>query len=212
MKNYHILMADIIDSSQKDARILMRDFKTIAARLNKQYKKAFYSPITITLGDEFQCVVRSLKAGLDIIFAFEEEIIHSGASFKLRYVLNFGEIDTPINSENAYGMMGNGLTEAREMLEELKKSEGRFTVNAGGAREKEIINLAFKLYQSEIDDWKTKDYYLIREFLKLTDYKKVAKKLGKDSSLMWRRSKSLGIENYLEAKNLLTLLSDTYCV
>ena len=208
MKNYYILMADIIESSHKDAKQLMKEFKEIAGKINKKHKESFFSPITITLGDEFQCVVRSLRAGFDIIFAFEEGIIDHDANFKLRYVLNYGEIDTPINSKKAYGMLGDGLTEARDTLEKQKKSKERFIIKIEDPLREETINMAFKLYQYVTDDWKPKDYYLVREFLELGDYKEVAKKLGKDSSLMWRRAESLAIEYYLEAKRLLILLSE----
>lgn len=208
MKNYYILMADIIDSGHKDGKRLMKEFKKISDKLNEECKESFLSPITITLGDEFQCVVRSLLAGFDIIFAFEEEIVNHDANFKLRYVLNFGEIDTPINSKKAYGMLGDGLTEARDTLEKQKKSKERFIIKIEDPLREETINMAFKLYQYVIDDWKPKDYYLVREFLELGDYKEVAKKLGKDSSLMWRRAESLAIEIYLEAKKLLFLLAE----
>jgi hypothetical protein len=201
-------MADVIDSSHKDPRILMAIFKQIAEKLNKQYKELFFSPITITLGDEFQSVVRSLKAGLDIIFAFEEEIIHNEANFKLRYVLNYGEINTPINSESAYGMLGKGLIETREMLEGQKKSKDRFIINIEEKRKKNTIKKAFSLYQYLIDEWRPKDYDLISELIKQKHYSEIAEKLGKDPSSIWRKSKSLEIDVYLEAKELLLLLSE----
>ena len=127
MKHY-ILMADIVRSSKHDANILMREFREISNNINSEFKNAFLSPITITLGDEFQSIINSLKSGIEVIISFEEQILQFKEKFKLRYILNYGEIDTPINPNQAYQMLGEGLADTREMLEDLKKSDKRFFV------------------------------------------------------------------------------------
>jgi len=205
MKNY-ILMADIIKSSQKNAKSLMNNFKKIATQVNSDFEEAFYSPITITLGDEFQSIVKSLKDGIDVVIAFEELIIKHKNDFKLRYVLNYGEIDTPINRETAYGMLGPGLTESRKILEIQKHEDSRFFIKNSNSELSEKLNLAFFMYQSFLDDWKVKNYDIVSSFLEYKDYKQVAKILKKNTSLMWKREKGLKIKKYLSAKKLIYLL------
>src|ERR1700731_4801117 len=107
---YLILMGDVIGSRKKDQLMLINSFKETINAVNKEKKNDFLSPMTITLGDEFQSVIKNLSAALDIIFSIEEEIAASGKNFKLRYILEEGEIETPINSKIAYGMLGSGLT------------------------------------------------------------------------------------------------------
>jgi len=58
-----------------------------------------------TLGDEFQSVIKNLPAALDIIFSIEEKIAAGGQDFRLRYVLEEGKIETPLNRKIAYGMI-----------------------------------------------------------------------------------------------------------
>jgi hypothetical protein len=206
MKHY-ILMADIIESSQKASAALMNDFKEISNQINTDFKRAFHSPITITLGDEFQSIVKSLQDGIQVIIAFEESLIQSKKDFKLRYVLNYGDIDTPLNREKAYEMLGKGLTEARDMLEIQKNNGRRFLIRDKDPELSELLNQAFFIYQSFMDDWKIKDYDIVSAFLEHEDYKQVASALKKNTSLMWKRGKSLKINEYLAAKKLIYLLT-----
>ena len=196
-------MADIVNSSETNAYYLMRDFKEFSFRINNKFRDDFLSPITITLGDEFQSIIRTLRSGIDIIISFEEAIIKDQKNFKLRYILNYGDIDTPINRDAAYGMLGPGFIQARKLLSELKDTRDRYLFQLANPVLSEKLNLIFRLYQMIIDGWQNKDYGLIGEFLADRDYKTVAEKLNKDRSLIWRREKSLKISEYFTAKNLI---------
>jgi hypothetical protein len=201
-------MEDIINSRKYKASTLMDDFKKTCNTINHDFRGAFLSPITITLGDEFQSIVSSLKEGIDIIINFEEKIIFTRKYFKLRFVLHYGDIETQINPDKAYEMLGAGLTEARNMLEVEKHKDKRFIIDVDNSKLSLQLNLAFFLFQSIVDKWKYKDYSTISAFLKYKDYKKVAKVIKKDVSSVWRREKGLKINEYTSAKELLHSLSD----
>ncbi|MCX6564293.1 MAG: SatD family protein [Candidatus Aminicenantes bacterium] len=203
MSQHYILMADIVKSSDKNAHYLMQDFKEFCSRISQRFHNDFISPITITLGDEFQSVIRSLKAGVDIILFFEEDIIKEQKHFSLRYVLNFGEIETPLNNDAAYGMLGPGLLKARNALADLKETNDRFFFSLGNQILSEKLNLIFRLYQMIVDNWQCKNLSLVGEFLRNRDYKAVAEAMNKDRSLMWRREKSLNISEYFDIKKLI---------
>ncbi len=207
MKHY-ILMADIIKSSDQNPNVLMDAFRKVTSDINLKYKKEFESPITITLGDEFQSIVKSLKVGLEVIINLEEHLIEQKRKFKLRYVLNYGEIATPINPNIALQMYGEGLTKARSLLGSQKKEKDRFLIENIDAVLSRKINLTFNMYQSIVDEWKYRDFKVIASFIKHKDYKKVAIELEKDRSLMWRREKSLNIKEYFIVKELIFLLAD----
>ncbi|MDN5203620.1 SatD family protein [Fulvivirgaceae bacterium BMA10] len=202
-----ILMADVIESSEKDGKSLMLDFKELVREINMQYKQDLLSPLTITLGDEFQGVVKNLRKSLEIIFSLEESIILKKHNFKLRYVLNQGEIDTDLNPEYAHEMLGSGLTNARNMLNGMKSGDERFNVNVQPFSLTNSLNKAFLLFQSFYDDWSDKQLKTVAAFLEHRDYKQVAKLLGKDSSSVWRREKSLKIKEYFTAKELILSLA-----
>jgi hypothetical protein len=206
MNRYYILMADIIGSRNKDGNLVMEGFRDLVAKISSEYRSSFLSPLTITLGDEFQSVVKSLPTGIEIIFAIEELILKREMDFKLRYVLYFGPIDTKINRKIAYGMLGEGLTETRQLLENNKTNRSRFLIRTAENDLSEKLTLAFVMFQSVLDDWSMKDRRIVKEFLLCDDYKKIAKRLKKDVSLLWRRRKSLKIAEFQVIKKLITLL------
>lgn len=205
-------MADIIGSRNKDQNKLMVDFKEITKSITMEHKEWFLSPITIILGDEFQCVANDLLDSVRILFEIEEKIIKEEKGFKLKYVLVEGKIETPINKKTAYEMMGPGLTRARELLTDLKKSiSSRFNCELIAEKMGYDLNLAFVIYQSFVDGWNIKkDYYVVAEFLETDDYKKVAVKLNKNRSLMWKRQSNLKIRQYKALKKLVEDLVEDY--
>lgn len=212
MENYYILMADIIKSREKNSIAIMDDFKEVVAKVKDDLRERFLSPPTITLGDEFQSIVASSVAGIEVIFALEEMLLELKKEFKFRYILYYGRIDTLINAEIAYGMMGEGLAEARGLLGKHKTKKSRFFFKLMNETLSSELGLAFTLYQSIIDDWKARDFPILRQFFFDDDYKKVANHLNKDASLIWRRKKSLRLNEYWAIKQLIMLLlKETPC-
>jgi hypothetical protein len=202
-----ILMADVIDSSKKDSKFLMKSLKSTIKAINESNHN-IVSPLTITLGDEFQGVVKTIDDGIKIIFQIEEYILQNQFDFKLKYVLNFGEIETKINTSIAYEMLGQGLTTARDRLGKLKKEEERFLILLGSDQKQleTLLNKSFILYQNLVDSWKAKDYLIVSEFIKKFDYKSVAKIVAIDESNAWRRRKSLKIKEYETIKEIIVML------
>ncbi|WP_026464594.1 SatD family protein [Adhaeribacter aquaticus] len=199
-------MADIQNSSKQKGKALMEDFAQVVQTINQAHANNLLSPLTITLGDEFQGIVKGLAEAISLIVALEEQIIQQHKTFKLRYVLHYGEIDTPINKEIAYGMLGSGLTYTRHHLEELKMKRGeRFFTSTNAGKKDEILNKLFFLYSSIIDGWNQKDVATASLFIQLLDYKKVAVHLNKDRSLLWRKEKTLRMQEYFTTRELLFL-------
>jgi SatD family (SatD) len=202
--DYHILMADIVNSRNHNSNKLILEFRQIINHINKKWAKEIISPLTITLGDEFQGIISTSENAYKIIFDIEEEIIKNNQKLKLRYVFNIGNIDTPINKNIAYEMLGEGLTTAREKLNELKKNKNRFQIiTKQNTKAQEIMNNLFRIYSSYIDNWKPSDFYIIKEFLLNKHYQEIAESLNINISSSWRRQKSLNIEAYSISKNLI---------
>jgi len=204
-----ILMADIIDSRKNDQKALMETFKRLTDDVNKRNKRWLRSPITITLGDEFQCVVKNTAKAIAIILQLEEKLIIENAGFKLRYVVYQGPIDTPINEDIAYGMLGEGLTKAREALESSKATNNRYAIHLHKQQAAIALTASMSIYQNITEDWKLeKDHALICKFLELKDYKLVAEALGKTRSQIWKRHRNLKIEAYFAIKQVTQYIAD----
>lgn len=202
-------MCDVIDSRSKTSNLLIENFKKCKNYINKVYSYKIISPLTITLGDEFQGLILDLRTSIEIIIAIEEYCIINDFQFKLRYVLIYGEIETEINTKIAYEMLGTGLTEARNNLNLLKKKNNRFLIDTKNTIQNSLINNSFKIFQQLVDKWnRKKDTQLLSSFIKNKDYKLVAKELNIDRSQIWKKEKSLNISSYLSIKEVLTTIPD----
>jgi hypothetical protein len=209
-KDHIILMADIINSQKTDQKLLMHHFQKVTNETNLSKKKYLLSPLTITLGDEFQGIIENLESALQIIFHLEEKIIQEHYGFQLRYVVFEGEIDTPINKDIAYGMLGDGLTNAREALVKIKNTSERYFISLRNKNISEAVNKSMLIYQSITDDWKVdKDYELITSFIHHRDYKAVAEDQKKTRSQIWKRKKNLKIEEYFAIKEVVNYITHT---
>lgn len=199
-----VLMADIVGSRKKNGQELMKAFAEMTSLVTVKKRKNFLSPITITLGDEFQCVVKTLRDGVEVVFLMEELIVRKKLNFKLRYVLHYGKIETEINPKTAHGMLGPGLTHARKLLSELKgKGRHRVLISTSNDAGDKLMNDCFFIYTGYVDSWNIGDYETIAMFWDLKDYKKVANKLCKDVSLLWRKEISIFIRQYATIKNVI---------
>lgn len=208
MAKGYVIMGDIVNSANKDGKQLMTDFKLVAEKVKKKHKSSFLSPITITLGDEFQAIVDTLTAAVEVIFTFEETLVREAIDINMRYVVQYGTVDTDINSKIAYEMLGEGLTAAREHLIQLKKNRDLrlafYLQNAGQAK---TIEQLFFVFTTIIDKWKIKDAELLGAFIELGDYKTVADRLSLNRSQLWKREKALMIREYLALRSAIHYLS-----
>ena len=206
-EKHYILMADVKDSRRKKGNKLMNDLKSVVNETSVDYKSSFVSPITITLGDEFQSIVKSLSEGLDIVFNMEEYRIHNQIDFELRYVIYQGEIDTAINTTVAHEMVGEGLTNARETLQGLKKKNQNYYIYLDNQTKSKYLNQLFFLYHSEVSGWHKKDYEVIGYFLAGKDYRQIAKIINRDASSVWRKERTLKMKEYFTLKELIKTLA-----
>lgn len=208
MANYFILMGDVVASRRVDARELRRHLKSLVASCNSDLKSLILSPYTITLGDEFQGIALSLRAIAESIFYFEETRVKKKYHFKLHYVGLYGEIQTPINREIAYEMMGPGLTQARALLTDRYRGRPRFVFDLPDRRLSNNLTRLCKVIDSITDRWNVEDYPLIADMLMNSSNAEVAVKHDKNRSQIWKRRKHLLITEYKLIKDVLLELVD----
>lgn len=207
MKTF-IFMADVLDSRKHAPAQLAQQLRLLVEQAQIQFSHAIRSPLTITLGDEFQGVINTLPDALHLMVWFEEKRIQQALPFKLRMLVHQGEIETTINSNIAYGMLGQGLTDAREHLQSMKKSNHRFWVSGLIDKpEKEgVLNHTLSIYQNLVESWTPTEAQFAASFMKNDDYKWVALQSGKSPSTTWRRRKNLNMDSYFSSKYLLNTL------
>ena len=202
--NYIILMADIINSREANQALLMQSFKEVIHKINEDQKDLILSPLTITLGDEFQAIFSKLSDAIEVLISLEEKKILENKRFQLRYIIVEGAIETPINRKIAYEMLGEGLTRARTLLNKAKAGKTNYTVDLKDKARSKALEDAFLVFSSIKSKWdKEEDLPAIRGFLRNEDYKIIADALHKDRSQIWRKEKSLQISQYLAIRSVI---------
>ncbi len=199
-------MGDVVNSSDYDGELLSKGLKELVESTNKKFSKDILSPLTITLGDEFQGVLNSVSTGIDLLFHLEEELLITEPDFKLHYVLLLGEIETEINPDIAYEMMGKGLTEARKMLSSKKRNRKRFRFKLQNKEQTEQLSNLFEVLDTIILNWKKEDYPLILDMINNDNNSEVGDLHDKNRDQIWKRRKTLMINEY----NLLKDFIKTY--
>ncbi|MEP2446092.1 MAG: SatD family protein [Balneola sp.] len=203
--SYPIFMGDVVNSSDYDGEVLSKGLKELVESTNKKFGKAILSPLTITLGDEFQGILSSVSSGIDLLFHLEEELLRTEPDFKLHYVLLLGEIETEINPDIAYEMMGKGLTEARKMLSSKKRSRKRFRFKLQNKEQTEQLSRIFEVLDTIILNWKKEDYPLILDMIKNDNNSEVGELHDKNRDQIWKRRKTLMINEYNLLKDFIKI-------
>jgi len=204
-------MGDIIKSARYSYDEL-KIFRKIINEINTN--NAFTSPLTITLGDEFQGIVNSLNEAVDVLFKIEEQLILAHYPFQLRYSIGYGSIITPINSEVAHGMYGEGLTITRELLEKSKRDKRRrIDVYLPNTKFSDILNELFFVYHSFPDNWNKKSFEVAAWFHEHgAYYQDVAEKEKKTVAQIWKREKNLRLREYFATQDTIRKVSQIFSI
>lgn len=117
-----VLMGDLVHSeAAPSTEALHARFNAAVGRANAAHAGQLVSPLTITLGDEFQGLARTLAASARIARGLRLDL--RGSGIDCRFVIGLVEIQTPVNPDKAWNMMGPGLGRARDLLNEKKAGQ-----------------------------------------------------------------------------------------
>lgn len=208
VREYHIVMADIIESRSKPGKTVSRQLESIVRAANKA--PGVISPFVVTLGDEFQGIVANLHSACQSILQFEYQSLKQNVEFRLRYSLHKGVIETPINRERAHGMLGPGLTRAREMLNEKAPGRPRVLVDLGNSSLDDTLQHLFSVLTALKDRWKVRDYALVMAMLAEDNDSRVAKEFEKNRSQIWKRRNTLLVQEYRSIASVIAWVSNEF--
>lgn len=147
----YILMGDVIKSRQKDSELLWNDLNEIVKNANDKFVIDILSPLQIKIGDEFQVVMKDIASMLQLLYYLN--VYFTYKNIKVRFAIGYGDIETVINSSSANNMMGKGLTETYEILND-KKDPNRYRFYIQENKNIEIALNSIGLLLSEIEQMK----------------------------------------------------------
>lgn len=217
MTKYIALIGDIIDSKQiKERESFQESLKETFININKEYKSTIASNFTLTIGDEFQAL---LKVDGKLMQLLDSLYIQIPADFRLG--LGYGEITTKIDPSLSIGADGEAFWKARDAIKYV------YTNNYNGRS-----NILFKSHNEGLDST-INSLFILTESLKFqwTDLQKetfakmleegiysesfnqqeFASKLGISESSLSKRLTASNIKIYLRGRQEITkILEDNY--
>lgn len=114
-----LLMGDIVGSEHAlSPDALHRQFNDAIEAANTRHAQDLVSPLTITLGDEFQGLMTSLVGAMHAARDLRLGLMAQGID--CRFVIGKVTLTTPVNPDRAWNMMGPGFGRAREILNDKK--------------------------------------------------------------------------------------------
>lgn len=150
-RKYLVLIGDIIASSSLDGRAkVQKRFEAACRALNGEAEAlGILSPLTITLGDEFQAVFSRPDSIWECLFRLEAAL----DPVQIRFSLGAGTISTALNRNNALGMDGPAFHAARNGMSVLKQEAGRYRVS-GLVNNDVLINGTLAYIAHHREKWK----------------------------------------------------------
>ncbi len=134
---YCVVMGDLVQSEASvSTNALHRDFNLAVEAANAAYRPDLASPLTITLGDEFQGLVRNIDAALSVTRKVRWQLLENAVP--CRFVIGMVSLATPLNPDRAWNMMGPGLATAREILDH-KRDPNAYRFSLPGQPTLEIL-------------------------------------------------------------------------
>lgn len=121
--DYVAIIGDVLDSRKiRDRRDFQRHFKQVLATINEKYFDDLASNFTITLGDEFQGLLKNRAHVITII----TEIEMAMAPFELRFGIGIGDVTTDISFEHSSEIDGPAYHRARQMIDEVERKKTQY--------------------------------------------------------------------------------------
>jgi len=121
-QRYAVVMGDLVRSeSSLPIELLHERFNQAVDHQNLEHAAKLISPLTITLGDEFQGLTHTVTQAIEIARGLRLELL--AEKIDCRFVIGTVEIKSPLNSSKAWNMMGPGLARARKKLNQKKADQ-----------------------------------------------------------------------------------------
>jgi hypothetical protein len=183
---YAILMGDIVDSeSAPSIKAVHRTFNTAVDSANKTHAANIASPLTITLGDEFQGLLTTLLYAWDVAAAMRIRLLVANVS--CRFVIGTATLETPLNTKQAWNMMGAGLSTARDKLNDKKAANAyRFSLPGEPIIESLMDAVGDALTQTELEWTPTQLSYFAKIRETKRTHSEVAKGLGVSARSLYK--------------------------
>ena len=209
---YIAIIGDIVSSKELDNRNeCQRKLKKILNSINGKYEAGIASKFMITLGDEFQGLLKNGADTVKIISEIEVKMY----PIRIRFGIGIGKITTDINSDIPLGADGPAYYNARKMMEVIKSTEKKnrssdsniMIASEDNASLDRLVNTILSLSTAIKSKWTDRQREIAFDCIEHGDNQvKAAERLGISQSSV---QKGLSNANYYSYKNAMDIISET---
>ncbi|SRR6056297_892523 len=207
MKRHIVLIGDLVGSKElgnKDREKFQARLSDKISQINQE-SDSIISPLTITLGDEFQAVYKDMSA----LIADSWSILTALHPVGVRFSVGIGEIFTPINSEQALGMDGPAFHSARDGMDQVKESGGTYCVKLGSSKDQSdatqslvsLVNYSLMFLSNEMGNWKETRLQVLTMLNDGLSIKEIAEAIGISESAVYKNREEGNLNLFLEIKD-----------
>ena len=204
---YLALIADVIDSKMVQARFnLQKQLEETLQKMNGFFADYLASCFTLTLGDEFQALLKMNAPVFQIIDTLRSELTPT----QLRFGIGLGEIVTAIDPLQSIGADGPAYWNARAAINLVhqKNDYGNTQIyfSSGNDSQDLLVNALIASGEAIRSSWRDSQEEILLDLLKRSVYSEtfsqqdLAQSLAINPSALSKRLKSSSIRVYLRGR------------
>ena len=204
---YLALIADVIDSKMVQERFdLQKQLEKTLQTMNELFGEFLASSFTLTLGDEFQALLKADAPVFQIIDTLRSELTPT----QLRFGIGLGEIVTDIDPLQSIGADGPAYWNARAAINLVhqKNDYGNTQIYFSSGKEKQdfFVNALIASGEAIRSGWRGSQEEILLDLLKRCVYSEnfsqqdLAQSLEINPSALSKRLKSSSIRVYLRGR------------
>lgn len=204
---YLALIADVIDSKMVQARFnLQKQLEETLQKMNGLFADYLASCFTLTLGDEFQALLKMNAPVFQIIDTLRSEL----SPTQLRFGIGLGEIVTAIDPLQSIGADGPAYWNARAAINLVhqKNDYGNTQIyfSSGNDSQDSVVNALIASGEAIRSSWRDSQEEILLDLLKRSVYSEtfsqqdLAQSLAINPSALSKRLKSSSIRVYLRGR------------
>ena len=204
---YLALIADVIDSKMVEERFdLQKQLEKTLQTMNELFGEFLASSFTLTLGDEFQALLKADAPVFQIIDTLRSELTPT----QLRFGIGLGEIVTDIDPLQSIGADGPAYWNARAAINLVhqKNDYGNTQIYFSCGKEKQdfFVNALIASGEAIRSGWRGSQEEILLDILKRCGYSEnfsqqdLAQSLEINPSALAKRLKSSSIRVYLRGR------------
>jgi hypothetical protein len=197
-----VVLGDQVDSRNEENR--QEQIQAVYARIgwvNDALGDRLAVPLSVSRGDEIQCLVAGTDEAWDVVEAFDS----AGRGGAFRYAIGIGGLTTSWES-STWDMDGPCFHNARDAMERAKKERRWVAVQGFGERRDSMVDGLVRTLQVVREGWTDRQRQAYAERRGSSSQLAAAERMKVDQSTLSKMLKSAHYNSYMESERALRAL------